>query len=128
MVKKENITPSSIDMPNLPLATCTRFGNLVFVGAHMPKSLARNPADMDVREQTYAHLEGIKLCLEEAGTSMENVLTASCFLTDRNNFKIFNEEWVKFFPTDPPVRTTTEVQLMNPHILVEIRVTACIPD
>jgi len=40
----------------------------------------------------------------------------------------YNEEYAKYFPTNKPARTTVEVMLNSPELLVEITVTAGIPD
>jgi enamine deaminase RidA (YjgF/YER057c/UK114 family) len=49
-------------------------------------------------------------------------------LTKREDLGAYNEEHAKFFPTNKPARTTVEVMLNSPDLLVEIAVTACIPD
>jgi len=82
----------------------------------------------DVREQTRNVLERIKLILEAAGTSMENVLTVTTHLTKREDLAAYNEEYAKYFPTNKPARTMVEVMLNSPELLVEITVTAGIPD
>jgi 2-iminobutanoate/2-iminopropanoate deaminase len=68
------------------------------------------------------------MILEAAGTSLENVLTVTTHLTTRENLVAYNEEYAKYFPTDKPARTTVEVMLNSPELLVEITVTAGIPD
>jgi 2-iminobutanoate/2-iminopropanoate deaminase len=82
----------------------------------------------DVREQTRNALERIKRILEAVGTSLENVLTATTHLTKREDLAAYNEEYAKYFPADKPARTTVEVTLNSPELLVEITVTAGIPD
>jgi 2-iminobutanoate/2-iminopropanoate deaminase len=82
----------------------------------------------DIREQTRNTLERIKMILEAAGTSLEQVLTVTTHLTARENLAAYNEEYAKYFPTDKPARTTVEVMLNSPELLVEITVTAGIPD
>jgi enamine deaminase RidA (YjgF/YER057c/UK114 family) len=68
------------------------------------------------------------MILEAAGTSLEQVLTVTTHLTARENLAAYNEEYAKYFPTDKPARTTVEVMLNSPELLVEITVTAGIPD
>ena len=68
------------------------------------------------------------MILEAAGTSLENVLTVTTHLTKREDLAAYNEEYAKFFQTNKPARTTVEVMLNSPDLLVEITVTACIPD
>ena len=49
-------------------------------------------------------------------------------MTKREDLAAYNEEYGKYFPTGKPARTTVEVMLNSPELLVEITVTACIPD
>jgi enamine deaminase RidA (YjgF/YER057c/UK114 family) len=82
----------------------------------------------DIREQTRNVLERIKKVLEAAGTSLDNVLTVTTHLTNRDNLAAYNEEYAKYFPTNNPARTTVTAILNAPELLVEITVTACMPE
>jgi enamine deaminase RidA (YjgF/YER057c/UK114 family) len=82
----------------------------------------------DIRAQTRNVLERIALILAAAGTSLDNVLTVTTHLTRREDLAAYNEEYARYFPTSKPARTTVEVMLNHPDLLVEITVTACIPD
>jgi 2-iminobutanoate/2-iminopropanoate deaminase len=68
------------------------------------------------------------MILEAVGTSLDNVLTVTTHLTKREDSIAYNEEYAQYFPTNKPARTTVEVMLNSPELLVEITVTACIPD
>jgi 2-iminobutanoate/2-iminopropanoate deaminase len=114
--------------PNPNLSAATRFGNLVFVAGQTGRHPLTGEVGRDVREQTRNVLERIKLILEAAGTSLENVLTVTTHLTKREDLAAYNEEYAKYFPTNKPARTTVEVMLNSPELLVEITVTAGIPD
>ena len=127
MPKKETIqVPLAAANPNLSPAT--RFGNLVFVAGQTGRHPSTGEVGKDVREQTRNALERIKLILEAAGTSLENVLTVTTHLTKREDLAAYNEEYAKYFPVNKPARTTVEVMLNSPELLVEITVTAGIPD
>lgn len=127
MPKKEIIAPALFAAnPNLSLAT--RFGNLVFVAGQTGRDPRTGELGKDVREQTRNILERIKVVLETAGTSLEHVLTATVYLTRREDLAAYNEEYAKYFPTDKPARTTVTVASLNaPELVIEITVTACIP-
>jgi 2-iminobutanoate/2-iminopropanoate deaminase len=113
--------------PNLSLAT--KFGNLVFVAGQTGRHPVTGLLGKDVREQTRNTLERIRAILTAAGTSLDNVLSATTHLTRREDLAAYNEEYAKYFPTDKPARTTVTVASLNsPDLLVEITVTACIPD
>ena len=127
MPKKETIQVQ-LAAPNPNLSPATRFGNLVFVAGQTGRHPTTGEVGRDVREQTRNVLERIKLILEAAGTSMENVLTVTTHLTKREDLAAYNEEYAKYFPTNKPARTTVEAMLNFQELLVEIAVTACIPE
>jgi 2-iminobutanoate/2-iminopropanoate deaminase len=57
-----------------------------------------------IQEQTAQCLRNISAVLAAAGSSLEKVVSATFIMADPNDFAGFNEEWVKWFPTDPPAR------------------------
>ncbi|HMH76040.1 MAG TPA: RidA family protein [Candidatus Udaeobacter sp.] len=127
-MKKETIrVPLAHANPNLSPAT--RFGHLVFVAGQTGRHPVTGKLGRDIREQTRNTLERIKVVLAAAGTSLDNVLSAMTHLTRREDLPAYNEEYAKYFPADKPARTTVTVASLNaPELLVEITVTACIPD
>src|SRR5918911_3959734 len=127
MPKKE-IIQVNLAAANPNLSPATRFGNLVFVAGQTGRHPVTGEVGRDVREQTRNVLERIKMILEAAGTSLDNVLTVTTHLTTREDLMAYNEEYAKYFPTNKPARTTVEVMLNAPELLVEITVTACIPE
>ena len=128
MARKE-IVSVEIGRPNPNLSLATKFGNLVFVSGQTGRHPVTGEVGKDIREQTRFTLERIKVILAAAGTSLDNVLTAMTHLTRREDVAAYNEEYAKYFPTGKPARTTVTVAALNsPELLVEITVTACIPD
>jgi 2-iminobutanoate/2-iminopropanoate deaminase len=127
MPKKEIVTvPFAAANPNLSPAT--RFGNLVFVAGQTGRHPKTGELGQGIREQTRNTLERIKAVLEAAGTSLDNVLTATVYLTRREDLAAYNEEYAKYFPTGKPARTTVTVASLNtPELVIEITVTAGIP-
>jgi 2-iminobutanoate/2-iminopropanoate deaminase len=127
MPKKE-IVQMSPAAPNPNLSPATKFGNLVFVSGQTGRHPVSGEVGKDIREQTRNVLERIKQILTAAGTSMDNVLTATTYVTRRDDVPAYNEEYAKYFPTNKPARTTVTVASLNsPDLLIEITVTACIP-
>ena len=127
MPKKQIVTVGSA-APNPNLSAATRFGNLVFVAGQTGRNPVTGETGKDIREQTRNILERIKEILAAAGTSLDNVLTATTYLTNVSNLAAYNEEYGKFFPANKPARTTVTVASLNaPELLIEITVTACIP-
>jgi 2-iminobutanoate/2-iminopropanoate deaminase len=127
MPRKECIAVT-LAAANPNLSPATRFGNLVFVAGQTGRHPVTGVVGGDIREQTRNALERIRLILTAAGTSLENVLTVTTYLTRREDLAAYNEEYGTYFPVDKPARTTVEVMLNHPELLIEITVTACIPD
>ena len=127
MPKKE-IVLANLAAANPNLSPATRFGNLVFVAGQTGRHPITGEVGRDVREQTRYAIERIKIILESAETSLDNILTVLTHLTRREDLAAYNEEYAKFFPTDKPARTTVEAMLNFPELLVEITATACVPD
>ena len=127
MPKKE-VIQVNLAAANPNLSPATRFGDLVFVAGQTGRHPITGEVGRDVREQTQYALQRVKMILETAGTSLDNVLTVLTHLTRREDLAAYNEEYAKFFPTNKPARTTVEVMLNLPELLVEITVTACIPE
>ena len=127
MAKKE-VIQVNLAAPNPNLSPATRFGNLVFVAGQTGRHPMTGDVGRDVREQTQYALLRVQMILETAGTSLDNILTVLTHLTRREDLAAYNEEYAKFFPINKPARTTVEVMLNAPELLMEITVTACIPD
>ena len=126
---KKQVIRVELARPNPNLSPATRFGNLVFVAGQTGRHPVTGELGKDVREQTRYTLERIRTILTAAGTSLDNVLSAMTHLTRVTDLAAYNEEYGKFFPTDKPARTTVTVAALNdPELLVEITVTACVPD
>jgi 2-iminobutanoate/2-iminopropanoate deaminase len=126
MPKKE-VIQVNLAAANPNLSPATRFGDLVFVAGQTGRHPLTGEVGRDVREQTRYAIERIKMILETTGTSLDNVLTVLTHLTRREDLAAYNEEYAKFFPSNKPARTTVEVMLNAPELLVEITVTACVP-
>lgn len=94
-------------------------GDFVFVAGQGPINPATNEMELgDIQSETRCTLENIRAILEAAGSSLRNVVRVGVFLADLNDFAAMNEVYKKFFPVDPPARTTVGVQL--PKIKIEI--------
>jgi 2-iminobutanoate/2-iminopropanoate deaminase len=127
MPRKE-IVKVDLAAANPNLSPATKVGDLVFVAGQTGRHPVTGELGRDIREQTRNVLERIKVILADAGTSLDNVVSAMTHLTRVENLAAYNEEYAKYFPTDKPARTTVTVAALNqPELLVEITVIAGIP-
>jgi enamine deaminase RidA (YjgF/YER057c/UK114 family) len=99
-------------------------GNVVYLAGQVC------PADSGastVAGQAKVILAQIDRLLAEAGTSKQNLLSATIWLKDMNTFKEMNEVWDKWVvPGSTPARATVEARLAGPQYLIEIAAIAAI--
>jgi len=85
-------------------------------------------AGSTIQEQTRQALVNCQSILRAAGADLENVVDVVVLLARPNDFAGLNEEYAKFFPTDPPARAVAKLGVDLPNLLVSIKMTAVLPD
>lgn len=105
-------------------------GNMVYTGgvtAHDPKT-QKLVAPGDIVLQTRQVLINLEQILLAAGTDLKHVIKTLVFVSNIDEFPVFNEEYKKFFPIDPPARSTMQVGKFLNGMVVEIEAVAVIPE
>jgi 2-iminobutanoate/2-iminopropanoate deaminase len=88
-----------------PTSAVTRSGNTLYVSGFPPFDRDTGAiVDAPIERQTELVLEQMKLCLETAGSSLENVLKCNVCCTSVEKFAAVNAIYVRYFPKDPPAR------------------------
>lgn len=83
------------------------------------------PLDYDIKAQTHAVIQNISRILEEAGSSIENVIDVTSFLVDMDrDFSGYNEVWAETLGKVGPTRTTLAISALPTPIAVEMKVIA----
>lgn len=119
-----------IRTPNAPSAPPTfsqavRAAGLVFVSGTGPQDPETGKIVGDtIQEQTRKCLENVSAILNAAGTSLERVVSATVILLEEADFGGMNEEWVKWFPENPPARQGAKLPVRIPGVRVSIAVIA----
>ena len=78
----------------------------------------------DVTRQTEQTLDNVKSVLEEGGAGLDDVVKCNVYLKDIADFQAMNAVFARYFPNDPPARTTVQAHLAEPEMLVEIEAVA----
>ena len=128
MPKKEIVSTDEVMTGAAPLSQATKLGNLVFVAGNTGRHPTNGEVGNGIKEQTRYALERISLILDAAGSSIDNVLTNTCYVSNRDDLPGFNEVYAEFFTHDWPARTTVVVNFGDPNNLVEVTSTAYISD
>lgn len=94
---------------------------LVFVSGTAPTDPATGAiAGTTIQEQTRQCLRNIQAILEEAGSSMDKIVSATIVMADEDEFAGMNEEWMKWFPSNPPARQGAKLPARIPGLKVSI--------
>jgi len=128
MPKKEIVSTDKVAAGSAPLSQATKLGNLVFVAGNTGRHPTNGSVGDGIKEQTRYALERISLILDAAGSSIDNVLTNTCYVSNRDDLAGFNEVYSEFFTNDHPARTTVVVNFGDVNNLVEVTSTAYISD
>ena len=105
-----------------------RVGDMVYtsgITAHDPVT-QQLVAPGDIVGQTEQILKNMNEILKAAGTDMKNVFKTLVFVSKIDDFNKFNETYKKYFPQDPPARSTFQIAKFNDGIVIEIEAIATI--
>ncbi|MCY4643946.1 MAG: RidA family protein [Bacteriovoracales bacterium] len=81
----------------------------------------------DIKAQCESVFQNVRAVLEECGSSWENLVDVTVFLTNmKDDFAAFNEIYAEFFKDNRPCRTTLEVNALPTPIAVELKCIATI--
>ncbi len=120
--------PETPDTSDLPYSSAVIVGDYVFVSGHVGSVLETGEVPAGIEAQTAQSLEDVSQVLQKAGTSLANVVKATVFLKNIEDFATMNQVYRRYFPKDPPARTTVGVAgLAGPDLLIEIEVVAILP-
>jgi 2-iminobutanoate/2-iminopropanoate deaminase len=98
-----------------------RATGLVFVSGTTPHDPATGKIVGDtIQEQTRQCLKNVSAILEAAGSSLDRVVSATLIIYDENDFPGMNEEWVKWFPKDPPARQGARMPVKIPGVKIAV--------
>ena len=86
-----------------------------------------NVASYDIEEQCHSVFQNVRWILEDAGSSWENIVDVTVFLTNmKRDFAAYNKIYGKYFGAIQPSRTTVEVNALPTEIAIELKVIATI--
>ena len=119
-----------------------RVGNLLFLSGIGPRTRgskeipgvtldsAGNVANYDIEKQCRTVFENVRLVLEDAGASWNDIVDVTVFLTNmKKDFSIYNKLYAEYFAgagKPNPTRTTVEVTALPTPIAIELKVIAAL--
>ena len=124
---KDDIVSGRAPEPVGPYPHAKRVGNLLFLSGIGPRKRGSKAIPEGIEAQTLAVFHNVRLVLEDAGASWDDIVDVTVFLTDmRADFPVFNRLYAEHFVTNRPTRTTVEVGALPTPIAVELKVIAVV--
>ncbi len=116
------------DAPSSPLySQAVKVGPMVYLSGIVGLEPSTNQmAGATIQEQTRQAIHNCRAILDAAGAKLEDVVTVLVLLARPSDFAGMNEEYAKFFPTEPPARAVTRLGVELPNVLVSIMMTAAV--
>jgi len=107
--------------PPATYSQAVRAAGLVFVSGTAPVDPATGAfKGTTVQEQTRQCLTNIAAILDAAGSSMDKIVSVTIVLADEDDFAGMNEEYQRWFPSDPPARQGAKLPARIPGLKVSI--------
>ena len=107
--------------PPAVYSQAVKASGLVFVSGTAPHDPATGAIKgTTIQQQTRQCLTNIVAILEEAGSSLDKIVSATVVLADEEDFLGMNEEWLKWFPENPPARQGAKLPARIPGLKVSI--------
>jgi len=123
---KKIINTPNAPAPIGPYNQAVLYGNMLYTSGQvaMHPETGELITD-DIARETEMVMQNLKAILTEAGTTFENVIKASIFISDMNNFKAINKVYGAYFnEATAPARETVEVANLPLYVNVEISMIA----
>jgi 2-iminobutanoate/2-iminopropanoate deaminase len=122
---RQIVFTSKAAKPSPTYSQAVKAAGLVFVSGTAPiEPETGKIKGTTVQEQTKQCLTNIAAILEAAGTSMEKIASATVILADEDDFAGMNEEWMRWFPSNPPARQGAKLPARIPGLKISIAVIA----
>ena len=129
---KESITKISkvdgVPTPRASYSVYSRIGNHIFLAGQVAMNPDTEEIPKSFADQCMLILDNIKVVLESAGTSMDNILKTTVFLADSAYHSEYDEIYKEYFKNGFPARSTVVAKLMHEDFLAEIEAIAWIPE
>lgn len=107
-----------------PYSQAIKLGGLLFTSGQIPLDASGELVEGGIEEQTHQVFRNLEAVLAAAGASFQDVVKATVFMKDMNQFSTVNGIYATYFGEHKPARSTVEVARLPKDVFVEIEVIA----
>ena len=120
-MRRQIVFTSNAAKPPATYSQAVKAAGLVFVSGTAPQDPETGAIKgTTIQEQTRQCLTNISAILEAAGSSMDRIVSVTIILADESDFQGMNEEWLQWFPSNPPARQGAKLPVKVPGLKVSI--------
>lgn len=123
-MKKQIISTELAPKAIGPYSQGIKIENMVYTSGQLPLDAATGVMETEIGKATAKCIENVKAILEEAGSSLDNVVKTLVFLENMDDFAAMNEVYGRYFNENPPARSCVQVAKLPKGAVVEIEVIA----
>jgi 2-iminobutanoate/2-iminopropanoate deaminase len=124
-MSREIVRTDQAPQPPPSYSQAVKAGGLIFVAGQGPfDPVTGEIPGESIQEQTRQCLRNVSAILAAAGSSLAKVVSATFILAEESDFAGMNEEWVKWFPVNPPARQGAKIPVRPKGMKVSIAVIA----
>ena len=134
-MNEKPISSDKAPEPVGPYPHARKVGNLLFLSGVGPRKRGTNEipgvtldekgnvVTYQIEPQSHSVFENVRLVLEASGLKWENLVDVTVFLTNMNDFAVYNKVYREYFsnPATQPCRTTVEVNALPTQIAIELK-------
>ena len=117
---KTNEAPQAIG----PYSQAVKMGNYLWTSGQIPLKADGSMVEGGIVEQTHQVFQNLQAVLNEAGASFQDVVKATVFIQNMNQFAQVNDIYVSYFGDHKPARSTVQVARLPKDALIEIELVA----
>jgi 2-iminobutanoate/2-iminopropanoate deaminase len=120
-MSRKIVSTTQAAKPPPTYSQAVKAAGLVFVSGTAPADPQTGQiTGTTIQEQTRQCLTNIAAILEAAGSSMDGIVSVTVVLADEDDFAGMNEEWMRWFPSNPPARQGAKLPVRVPGLKVSI--------
>jgi len=112
--------------PTSLLSSAVRVGNILYLAGMTGRDPETREMSENVGEQTHQIMQNMKAVLERYGSSMDEVVKCTVFMTNPDDRPVINEAYRSYFGDNPPARSGVGNLILAGTALVEVECMATV--
>jgi len=124
-MRKQVVHTPRVPPARVPLSQAIKVGDWIFASGQLGLDVTTGKlAPGGIAAETRQVCENLKAVLEAAGSSLDNVVKVTIYMVDLGELMEMNDVFSRYFPVDPPARTTFQCVALVGGARVEIEAIA----